>query len=97
MIELKPVLIDKAKELPVLYESDAKDSITNYLKNAGIKTGENLSESASLDERAEKERGGTSCLRLLYACCLPLIFPSSSRTLRSTRSLVARTIRPPKN
>ena len=30
------ILIDKTKELPVLYESDAKDSITAYLKNAGI-------------------------------------------------------------
>ena len=30
------ILIDKTKELPVLYESDAKDSITVYLKNAGI-------------------------------------------------------------
>lgn len=31
------ILIDKAKELPVLYESDAKDSLTLYLRNAGIK------------------------------------------------------------
>ncbi len=30
------ILIDKMKELPVLYESDAKDSITLYLKNAGL-------------------------------------------------------------
>ena len=30
------ILIDKAKELPVLYESDAKDSLTLYLRNAGI-------------------------------------------------------------
>ena len=30
------ILIDKTKELPVLYESVAKDSITVYLKNAGI-------------------------------------------------------------
>ena len=30
------VLIDKTKELPVLYESDAKDSLTAYLKNEGI-------------------------------------------------------------
>ncbi len=30
------ILIEKTKELPVLYESDAKDSITLYLKNAGI-------------------------------------------------------------
>ena len=30
------ILIDKAKELAVLYESDAKDSLTLYLRNAGI-------------------------------------------------------------
>lgn len=30
------ILIEKTKELPVLYESDAKDSITIYLKNTGI-------------------------------------------------------------
>lgn len=30
------ILIEKTKELPVLYESDARDSITVYLKNAGI-------------------------------------------------------------
>lgn len=30
------ILIEKTKELPVLYESDAKDSITIYLKNAGL-------------------------------------------------------------
>lgn len=30
------ILIDKAKEFPVLYESDVKDSITIYLKNVGI-------------------------------------------------------------
>ena len=30
------ILIDKAKELPVLYESDAKDSLTLYLRNEGI-------------------------------------------------------------
>jgi hypothetical protein len=30
------ILIEKMKELPVLYESDAKDSITVYLKNAEI-------------------------------------------------------------
>lgn len=30
------ILIDKAKELPILYESDAKDSLTLYLRNAGI-------------------------------------------------------------
>lgn len=35
------ILIEKTKELPVLYESDAKDSITVYLKNIGI-NGPNL-------------------------------------------------------
>lgn len=30
------ILIDKTKELPVLYETDAKDSLTVYLKNVGI-------------------------------------------------------------
>ena len=30
------LLIEKTKELPVLYESDAKDSITFHLKNVGI-------------------------------------------------------------
>ena len=29
------ILIEKTKELPVLYESDAKDCITVYLKNTG--------------------------------------------------------------
>lgn len=29
-------MIEKTKELPVLYESDAKDSITVYLKNTGL-------------------------------------------------------------
>lgn len=41
------ILIDKAKELPVLYESDAKDSLTLYLRNAGIK-----------DEREDPDEGG---------------------------------------
>lgn len=31
------LLIDKLKELPVLYESDARDSITIYLRNAEIR------------------------------------------------------------
>ena len=30
------ILIDKTKELPVLYGTDAKDSLTVYLKNVGI-------------------------------------------------------------
>ena len=47
------ILIDKAKELPVLYEPDAKDSLTLYLKNTGIQaqddvTGEELQAAAIL-------------------------------------------------
>lgn len=34
------ILIEKAKELPVLYESDAKDSITIYLRNEEISASE---------------------------------------------------------
>lgn len=34
------LLIDKTKELPVLYESDARDCITFYLRNSGVQTGE---------------------------------------------------------
>ena len=30
------LLIDKSKELPILYESDAKDCVTYYLKNLNI-------------------------------------------------------------
>lgn len=41
------ILIDKVKELPVLYESDAKDSLTLYLRNAGIK-----------EEREDPDEGG---------------------------------------
>lgn len=47
------ILIEKTKELPVLYESDAKDSITVYLKNTGL--GEkNISDDADI----ESEEGG---------------------------------------
>lgn len=52
------ILIDKTKELPVLYESDAKDSITNYLKNEDIEIEKNLSDGMNSDEEAEKEGGG---------------------------------------
>ena len=34
------ILIERAKELPVLYESDAKDSITIYLRNEEISASE---------------------------------------------------------
>lgn len=37
------ILIDKTKELPVLYESDAKDSITVHLKNLGLQNQEKVS------------------------------------------------------
>ena len=43
------VLIEKTKELPVLYESDAKDSITLYLKNAGIDDTD-MTEAETVDE-----------------------------------------------
>lgn len=52
------ILIDKTKELPVLYELDAKDSITNYLKNEDIEIEKNLSDGMNSDEEAEKEGGG---------------------------------------
>lgn len=54
------ILIDKTKELPVLYESDAKDSITVYLKNTGIK---DIKKGLSVDmnalEEMESEDRGT--------------------------------------
>lgn len=51
------ILIDKTKELPVLYESDAKDSITVYLKNAGInETKKNLSDNNVIEEIESEER-----------------------------------------
>ena len=43
------ILIDRSKELPVLYESDAKDSITLYLKNEEI---QRLIEEASDENEA---------------------------------------------
>ncbi|MCI8463266.1 MAG: chromosome segregation protein SMC [Lachnospiraceae bacterium] len=54
------ILIDKTKELPVLYESDAKDSITVYLKNAGITdTKKNSADDISAAEETETEENGT--------------------------------------
>ena len=46
------ILIDKTKEFPVLYESDAKDSITIYLKNLKINENQKkeLDESAAIEE-----------------------------------------------
>ena len=46
------ILIDKAKELPVLYENDARDALTIYLKSNGIT--ENTEE-VSEEENAEEE------------------------------------------
>lgn len=54
------ILIDKTKELPVLYESDAKDSITVYLKNAGIsETKKKLSDDSNPVDEKESEESGT--------------------------------------
>lgn len=47
------VLIDKTKELPVLYESDAKDSLTAYLKNEGI----NITRKSMLEDIAVEDEG----------------------------------------
>jgi hypothetical protein len=48
------ILIEKMKELPVLYESDAKDSITIYLKNMGINDIKNdLLRNEKIDGEAE--------------------------------------------
>ena len=53
------ILIDKTKELPVLYEADAKDCITVYLKNAGInETKKNLSDCMDAKEEIEGEESG---------------------------------------
>lgn len=49
------ILIEKTKELPVLYESDAKDSITVYLKNAGFN--EIKKHSSGIDSMEQTEAG----------------------------------------
>lgn len=50
------ILIEKTKELPVLYESDAKDSITVYLKNIGISEAKkDLSDGADAEEDIEPD------------------------------------------
>ncbi len=50
------ILIEKTKELPVLYESDAKDSITVYLKNMGISEAKkDLSDGADAEEDIEPD------------------------------------------
>ena len=54
------ILIDKTKELPVLYESDAKDSITAYLKNAGInEVKKDISNDINAVEEIEAGESGT--------------------------------------
>lgn len=68
------ILIEKTKELPVLYESDAKDSITVYLKNAGInEIRKSLSEEVALAEEKESEESGmelqASAILLLFREC----------------------------
>lgn len=55
------LLIDKTKELPVLYESDAKDSITFYIKNKDVAL-EVVSEENSIDLQA------ASILNLFREC-----------------------------
>lgn len=68
------LLIEKTKELPVLYESDAKDSITGYLKNEGInETKGNLSNHINIIENIESgenatELQATDILSLLREC-----------------------------
>lgn len=55
------ILIDKTKELPVLYESDAKDSITVYLKNIELQNQEKvLEEKADNDSDTIREAGYSS-------------------------------------
>ncbi len=52
------ILIEKTKELPVLYESDAKDSITIYLKNTGItEIKKSIQDDADGMEEAADENG----------------------------------------
>lgn len=68
------ILIDKVKELPVLYESDAKDSITIYLKNTGIHNSNDFSEEETGDSpTGMAEENGTelqaaSILTLFREC-----------------------------
>lgn len=48
------ILIEKTKELPVLYESDARDSITIYLRNTGTNEIKK-----TIEEEKEEEDTGT--------------------------------------
>ena len=53
------LLIDKTKELPVLYESDARDCITFYLRNSGVQAGEfNAVLDKEMDAEGEDECPG---------------------------------------
>lgn len=53
------ILIDKTKELPVLYETDAKDSLTVYLKNVGMgDTRSSLLEDIAEGDEMEIEENG---------------------------------------
>lgn len=52
------ILIEKTKELPVLYEADAKDSITFYLKNIDI-IGNMVTDRADGVEEKESDETGT--------------------------------------
>ncbi|MCD7807588.1 MAG: DUF5716 family protein [Lachnospiraceae bacterium] len=56
------LLIEKTKELPVLYETDARDSITIYLKNANIRKAE---EAADGEEELLEESGGLQAFEIL--------------------------------
>lgn len=54
------ILIEKTKELPVLYESDARDSITVYLKNADIhEIKKDLPEDTGVAGEMEPDESGT--------------------------------------
>lgn len=54
------VLIEKTKELPVLYESDAKDSITIYLKSTGVdEIKKILANDINVAEDIESDENGT--------------------------------------
>ena len=58
------LLIDKTKELPVLYESDARDCITFYLRNTAHISPEALKDNLS-DDLAEDQADETNMLKAL--------------------------------
>ena len=58
---------EKTKELPVLYESDAKDSITVYLKNTGLDE-KNISGDAGIEEEGGYELQPPGILSLFREC-----------------------------